>query len=102
MRSWSAAATPSSATPTARPARQRIRPSSRTRSRAGRPDFIPLVLQEAIDKRYYDELIPIAGADGIKWARALAEKEGIFTGISGGSTFAVALQIAEKPPRPAR
>ncbi len=28
------------------------------------PDFIPLVLQEAIDKPYYDELIPIAGADG--------------------------------------
>ena len=25
------------------------------------PDFIPLVLQEAIDKSYYDELIPIAG-----------------------------------------
>jgi len=60
------------------------------------PDFIPLVLQEALDKKYYDELIPIAGAEGIKWARALAQKEGIFTGISGGSTFAVAVQVAEK------
>jgi len=60
------------------------------------PDFIPLVLQEALDKSYYDELIPIAGADGIKWAKALAQKEGIFTGISGGSTFAVAVQVAEK------
>ncbi|SLN45730.1 hypothetical protein PEL8287_02357 [Roseovarius litorisediminis] len=58
------------------------------------PDFIPLVLQEAIDKNYYDELIPIAGPDGIVAARALAAKEGIFTGISGGSTFAVSLQIA--------
>jgi len=58
------------------------------------PDFIPLVLQEAVDKRYYDQLIPVSGADGIKWARALAQKEGIFTGISGGSTFAVSLQIA--------
>src|SRR4051794_39299815 len=28
------------------------------------PDFIPLVLQEAIDKSYYDELIPIPGAEG--------------------------------------
>ena len=27
------------------------------------PDFIPLVLQEAIDRKYYDELIPIAGAE---------------------------------------
>jgi len=60
------------------------------------PDFIPLVLQEAIDKSYYDQLIPISGADGVKWAKALAQKEGILTGISGGATFAVAVQIAEK------
>jgi cysteine synthase len=62
------------------------------------PDFIPLVLQEAIDGHYYDELIPIPGADGIKWARALAAREGIMTGISGGSTFGVAMQVAEKAP----
>jgi cysteine synthase A len=60
------------------------------------PDFIPLVLQEAIDKKYYDQLIPVPGAEGIKWAKALAQKEGVFTGISGGSTFAVARQVAEK------
>jgi cysteine synthase A len=59
------------------------------------PDFIPLVLQEAIDGNYYDELIPVAGPDGIKWARELARSEGIFTGVSGGSTFAVARQVAE-------
>jgi cysteine synthase A len=60
------------------------------------PDFIPLVLQEAIDKSYYDELIPIAGADALKWAKALAQKEGIFCGISSGATFGVAMRIAEK------
>ncbi len=60
------------------------------------PDFIPLVLQESIDGRYYDELIPIAGAAGIEWSRKLAQKEGIFTGISAGATFAVAMQIAQK------
>lgn len=60
------------------------------------PDFIPLVLQEAIDRQYYDELIPIAGEDGMRWARELAAKEGIFTGVSGGSTFAIAMQIAER------
>ena len=48
------------------------------------PDFIPLVLQEAIDGHYYDELIPIAGPEGMKWARELAAKEGILTGVSGG------------------
>lgn len=62
------------------------------------PDFIPLVLQEAIDSRLYDELTPIAGPEGIKWAKALASKEGIFTGVSGGSTFAVARQVAEHAP----
>ncbi len=60
------------------------------------PDFIPLVLQEAIDKAYYDELIPIAGPEAVKWARALAQKEGIFCGISSGATFGVAMRIAEK------
>jgi len=60
------------------------------------PDFIPYVLQEAIDGGYYDELIPVAGPDGIAWSQKLARKEGIFTGISGGSTFAIAMQVAEK------
>ena len=49
----------------------------------------------------YDEVMPIAGPEGMKWAKALAQKEGIFTGISGGSTFAVARQVAETR-RPAR
>ncbi|RBI75696.1 cysteine synthase [Roseovarius sp. TE539] len=60
------------------------------------PDFIPLVLQEAIDAGHFDELIPVAGAAGIAWAQKLAAKEGILTGVSGGSTFAIAMQIAER------
>jgi cysteine synthase A len=60
------------------------------------PDFIPHVLQEAIDAKLYDEVVPVPGPEGIKWAKDLAQKEGIFTGISGGATFAVAVQIAER------
>lgn len=60
------------------------------------PDFIPYVLQEAIDNKFYDELIPVTGPDGIKWAQALAQKEGILTGISGGASLAIAMQVAEK------
>src|SRR3954454_21130577 len=41
------------------------------------PDFIPLVLQEALDKKYFNERVAIAGPEGVKWARALAQKEGI-------------------------
>jgi cysteine synthase A len=60
------------------------------------PDFIPLVLQEAIDEHYYDELIPVPGPVAIAWSKQLAQKEGIFTGISGGATFAIAIEIAER------
>ncbi len=60
------------------------------------PDFIPWVLQEAIDESYYDELIPIPGSEGIEWSHRLAVEEGIFTGISGGSTLAVAMKVAEQ------
>jgi cysteine synthase A len=62
------------------------------------PDFIPYVLQEGLDKKFYDQLVAIAGPAGIEWSRKLAKQEGIFTGISGGSTFAVAMQLAEKAP----
>ena len=59
------------------------------------PDFIPYVLQEALDAGYIDEVIPVAGPDAIAWSRKLAQNEGIFTGISGGATFAAALEVAE-------
>ena len=60
------------------------------------PDFIPYVLQEAVDNNYYDELFPVSGEQGIVWAKRLARAEGIITGISGGSTFAIAMEIAKK------
>ena len=59
------------------------------------PDFIPFVLQEAINKHLYDELVPVSGPDAIAWSRKLAQQEGIFTGISGGGTFAVAMMKAK-------
>ena len=59
-------------------------------------DFIPLVMQESIDNKYYDELIPVSGDDGLYWSHELAKKEGIITGVSGGSTFAIAVEVAKK------
>jgi cysteine synthase A len=60
------------------------------------PDFIPQVLQEAIDNGGYDDLVPVTGADGMAWAKKLARQEGILTGVSGGASFAVAMGIAER------
>ncbi len=62
------------------------------------PDFIPNVLQETLDKKYYDDLIPVPGPDGLAWSRRLAAEEGIFCGISGGATFACAMKAAENAP----
>ncbi len=60
------------------------------------PDFVPAVLQEAVDNNYYDDLRPIAGPVGVEWSKKLASQEGILTGISGGATFAVSMELAEK------
>ncbi|MEX0606876.1 MAG: pyridoxal-phosphate dependent enzyme, partial [Halofilum sp. (in: g-proteobacteria)] len=62
------------------------------------PDFIPWVLQEAVDHKFIDEMVPVPGSDAIEWSRQLAQREGIFVGISGGATFAAALRAAEKAP----
>ncbi|MEL7459760.1 MAG: pyridoxal-phosphate dependent enzyme [Pseudomonadota bacterium] len=62
------------------------------------PDIIPHVLQEGLDKGFYDELLPVTGPDGIAWSKRLAAEEGIFTGISGGSTFAVGMEVAKTAP----
>ncbi|MEO0399126.1 MAG: cysteine synthase A [Pseudomonadota bacterium] len=59
------------------------------------PDFIPLVAQEAIDKGVIDQVLKVDAADGMHWSRELAAKEGIFTGVSGGSTFATAMDVAK-------
>ena len=58
------------------------------------PDFIPGVL----DRDVYDELVPVTEDEGRLAAYHLAQKEGIFSGISGGSTLAAALKVAEKAP----
>lgn len=63
------------------------------------PDFIPFVLQEALNNGGYDDLIAVAGTEGITWAKKLAAREGILTGVSGGASFAVAMQIAERAPK---
>jgi len=62
------------------------------------PDFIPKLVGDVIDLALIDRLVPIQGADALQCSRDLARKEGIFTGITGGATFAGALQIARESP----
>jgi cysteine synthase A len=59
------------------------------------PDFIPKITAEAVDAGNIDRIITIAGADGMKYSKALAQQEGIFVGITAGATFAGALEVAK-------
>jgi cysteine synthase A len=56
------------------------------------PDFVPGVFNREV----YDEVVLVSDEESRDTARALAHKEGIFTGVSGGGTFAAALKVAEK------
>ncbi|NQV57582.1 MAG: pyridoxal-phosphate dependent enzyme, partial [Rhodospirillales bacterium] len=59
------------------------------------PDFIPKLTGDVVDSGNIDRLITIAGADAMKCSQDLAQKEGIFVGISSGATFAGALKLCE-------
>ena len=63
------------------------------------PDFIPNIAAEAIEAGAIHKIVATPAEDGMAWSRALAQKEGIFTGVSGGSTFAGAMQIAAEAPQ---
>jgi len=60
------------------------------------PDFIPRITGEAIDTKVIDKLLTIPGPDAMKCAKALAQQEGIFVGITSGATFAGALEVARQ------
>jgi len=60
------------------------------------PDFIPKLTKEVVDTGVrIDELLPIDGKMAIQCSKDLAQKEGIFVGISAGATLAGALKVAE-------
>ena len=62
------------------------------------PDFIPKVLEDGLPLNLHDEIVICPGAQGIQMAQELARKEGIFTGVSGGSTVWAAVEVAKKAP----
>jgi cysteine synthase A len=63
------------------------------------PDFIPKLAEDSVGQNLIDRVLPVKGAEALRLSRELAQKEGIFVGISAGATLAGALQIcAEAPP----
>ncbi len=62
------------------------------------PDFIPKLAEDAQAAGLLDIFMPIKGDDALRCSQELAQKEGIFVGISAGATLAGAIQIAESAP----
>ncbi|MEO7252277.1 MAG: cysteine synthase A [Arenimonas sp.] len=60
------------------------------------PNLVPAVL----DRTVYDHNLPVTDDMARDTARALAQQEGIFCGISAGGTFAAALQVARELAKP--
>jgi len=63
------------------------------------PDFVAKLTEDAIAMGLVDEVVPVAGDDALRFARALARQEGICAGISSGATLAAALEVARRSPR---
>jgi len=62
------------------------------------PDFISKLTADAVAMGGVDRILLIKGADALRYSRELAQKEGIFVGITAGATFAGALQICAEAP----
>jgi cysteine synthase A len=62
------------------------------------PDFIPKLTGDVVDAHLIDQVLPITGPEAIAMSKALAQKEGVFVGITAGATFAGALKVAETAP----
>ena len=52
------------------------------------PDFISKLTEDAMASGWVDEIVPVSGAESIQLARQLAQREGIFVGISSGAALA--------------
>ena len=63
------------------------------------PDFIPKLTGDAVDAHLYDELLTIPGPEAMAISKALAQKEGLFVGITSRATFAGALKAAAAAPK---
>ncbi|HSG94198.1 MAG TPA: pyridoxal-phosphate dependent enzyme, partial [Afifellaceae bacterium] len=62
------------------------------------PDFIPKLTGDAVDMGGIDKLLTISNDEAMHWSRELAQKEGIFVGITAGGSFAGAMKVCAEAP----
>jgi cysteine synthase len=59
------------------------------------PDFVPKLTADAVASGVIHKILSIANADAMHCSKQLAQKEGIFVGITSGATFAGALEVCK-------
>ena len=62
------------------------------------PDFIPKLTADSMAANGDKTVLLVSGPRAMECSRNLAQKEGIFVGISAGATLAAALEVAESAP----
>ena len=60
------------------------------------PDFVPKLAEDVVAAGLIDEIVPVKGGDALRYARALAQQEGIFCGVSSGGSVFAALQLSKE------
>jgi cysteine synthase len=63
------------------------------------PDFIPKLTADVVESGAINKILRVAGPDALRCSRELAQKEGIFVGITAGGTLAGALQVCAEAPK---
>jgi len=63
------------------------------------PDFVPKLTGDAVDMKVIHKVLTITGPEAMKCSKDLAQKEGIFVGITAGGTFAGALRVCKEAPK---
>jgi cysteine synthase A len=63
------------------------------------PDFIPKLTADAVAMGFVSRVITVPNAEAMQWSRQLAQREGIFVGVSAGATFAGTLKLCADVPK---
>jgi cysteine synthase A len=53
---------------------------------------------DAVDMKLVDRVITVPAPEAMHWSKQLAQKEGIFVGVSAGGSFAGALRVCAEAP----
>jgi cysteine synthase A len=63
------------------------------------PDFVPKLTGDAVAMKVIHKVLTITGPEAMKCSKDLAQKEGIFVGITAGGTLAAALKVCAEAPQ---